>query len=82
MTKQRFSGGYIDGQQDFYVRFVFNHAPINISILTNLESYDYEQDFSAHEVIEAALSEAAFIGIEGFCREADEVSIDDVVVAA
>ena len=80
MTKQRFKGGYTDGVQDFYVLFVVSDAPINIGILVNLESHDSEQDFSAHEVIEAALVEAALVGLEGHCRESDEVSIDNVVL--
>jgi len=70
----------MDGVQDFYVRFVFSDAPINIGVLTYLES-SHDWDFLADEVIEAALESAAQIGAEGICKEADEVTIDDVVVS-
>lgn len=80
MTEQRFRGGYTDGVQDFYVRFVFSDAPINIGVLAYLEG-GYDQDFLADEVIEAALVAAAQIGAERICKEADEVTIDDVVIS-
>ena len=80
MTEQRFRGGHADELQDFYVRFVFSDAPINIGVLTYLEG-GREEDFSVDEVIDAALVSAAQIGAEEICKEADEVTIDDVVVS-
>ena len=77
---QKFRGAYTDYEQEFYVRFVFSEAPVNIGILTFLESYDDEEELSAEDIIDAALRSAAQIGIAEECKEADEISIDDVVV--
>lgn len=80
MTEQRFRGDYAAEGQLFCVQFIFNEPTININVLVNLESYDDEEDFSAEEVITAALREATHLGIADACKEACEVEIEREVV--
>jgi len=76
MTERRYRGDYIEGQQDFSVRFDL-YPTVYIQVLTNVESWDHEDSFSEEEIIEAALTTASHVGAGDICASSDEVTIED-----